>query len=361
MRLTQIHTKNFRCLAKVTLDLDAPLVVIRGANGTGKSSLLEALHYLCYLRSFRTNTPRDLVGFGQEGFFIKAQFSSGAEGEEIEHELQVGFANKKRSVKLNQKPICSFKELMEHYRVVTLTEDDLDFIKAGPDIRRQAIDQAILLASPEYAAHIRAYKQVLENRNTLLHNASCAQESYELWTRQLFEHSKQLQYARITQLDKLETGVNEMLNKIFNEPIEISLAYRMQNDDIEHDFDAFMRNFTSKRLQAEEIRYGRSLFGAHLDDITVHFQHKKSKQYASRGQQKLTVLLLKVAQLQAQPGQAVLLLDDFMSDFDHTRARDLTLFLASLPNQLIFTSPVQGGIFDELVDGLGAKKLNLSR
>lgn len=359
MRLTQIHTKNFRCFTQATFDLDAPIVVIRGANGAGKSSLLEALHYLCYLRSFRTHTPRDLIGFGKEGFFIKAQFSSGVQDVMVEHELQVGFANKKRLVKLNQKPVCSFKELMEHYRVVTLTEDDLDFIKAGPDVRRQAIDQAVLLGLPDYSTQLRSYKQVLENRNSLLQRGSLTNDSHELWTRQLFEHSKVIQYARITQLAALEAGVNDMLSQIFNEAISVSLAYRMQNDDIMHDFEGFMRHYELKRLISEETRYGRSLFGAHLDDINVHFQQKKSKQYASRGQQKLVVLLLKVAQLKAQQGQAVLLLDDFMSDFDHNRARDLALFLASLPNQLIFTSPVNGGVFDELVDGLGAKKIDL--
>jgi DNA replication and repair protein RecF len=362
VRLTQIHTKNFRCFPKAIFDLDAPIVVIRGGNGTGKSSLLEALHYLCYLRSFRTHTPRDLVEFGQDGFFLKANFLSGIDDQEIKQELQVGFTNKKRLVRLNQKSISSFQELMEHYRVVTLTVDDLDFIKGGPDVRRQTIDQAILLASPEYVTHLRTYRHILENRNSLLQRGGAVSaESHELWMHQLFEHSRRLQYTRIALIESLAVGVNAMLGQIFNESITISLDYKMQNDALDHDFDGFMKAYSTRGLLAEEKRYGRSLFGAHLDDVIVRFQQQKSKQFASRGQQKLTVLLLKVAQLRAQAGGAVLLLDDFMSDFDHQRAHDLVLFLASLPNQIIFTSPSHGNIFDDIIDGLGAKQLDLTR
>lgn len=359
MQLTRIHTKNFRCFTKATFDLDARIVLIRGKNGAGKSSILEALHYLCYLRSFRTHLPRDLIRFGQDGFFLKAQFCSGLD-HTVGHELQVGFTDKKRSVKLNQKPIHSFKELMDHYRVVTLTEDDLAFIKGGPDVRRQFIDQAILLGNQDYAADVRAFKQVLENRNSLLQSRSFSRESHELWTKQLWEHSRAVQHARVAQIKQFAIAVNEMLDQIFDETITISLSYRPRSDDLERDFDEFMMKYREKDLLSDECRYGRSLFGAHLDDIIVEFQEKRSKRYASRGQQKLTVFLLKVAQLNSQRGRSVLLLDDFMTDFDQLKARDLVHFLVSLPNQFIFTSPIRGGFFDDLADELGAKMVDLS-
>lgn len=359
MRLTRVHTKNFRCFTKATFDLDARVVLIRGKNGAGKSSVLEALHYLCYLRSFRTHLPLDLIRFEQEGFFLKAQFCSGPDYT-VGHELQVGFIDKKRSVKLNQKPIHSFKELMDHYRIVTLSEDDLVFIKGGPDVRRRFVDQAILLGNQGYAADVRAFKQVLENRKSLLQSGSINRELHELWTKQLWERSRAVQRARVKQIEQFAESVNGMLAQIFDETISISLDYRPKKDDLDLDFEKFMVKYRETDLLSDERRYGRSLFGAHLDDIIVGFQDKRSKRYASRGQQKLTVLLLKVSQLNSQRGRSVMLLDDFMTDFDQSRARDLVHFLASLPNQLIFTCPIRGGLFDDLADELAAKKIDLS-
>ena len=95
MRLTHITLNNFRCFDKASFDLDAPIVLIHGSNGTGKSSLLEALHYLCYLRSFRAHSSRELMRFGEDDFFIKERFRAGMP-QALNYDLHVGFTKKKR-------------------------------------------------------------------------------------------------------------------------------------------------------------------------------------------------------------------------------------------------------------------------
>ncbi|MCK5632659.1 DNA replication and repair protein RecF [bacterium] len=362
MQLKRIEVKNFRCFTTKTVQLDNKIVVLKGLNGAGKSSLIEALHYLCYLRSFRATSVRDLIRFGQEGFFVKAHFLASSD-EMIDYSLQVGFANKKRLVKLNNKVISSFKELMDHYRVVTLTEDDLALIKSGPDVRRQFIDQAILLQDQGYTQRLRTFKKILQNRNSLLQSRNCCEQSCHLWTTQLWEASQSIQKQRVAQLKIYQESVNHMLFEIFNESIIVNLEYRPKNGDLTDNFKAFMARYTDKQLFLEEMRYRRSLFGCHLDDIVVTFQGKKSKQFASRGQQKLTILLLKIAQLRAiekQRGPAVLLLDDFMTDFDEEKIQHLCSFFASLPYQLIFTSPAQNATFDHQIKQLGGVFVNLT-
>ena len=114
MQLNRLTIKNFRCFTDFVVDLSAPLILIEGANGSGKTSLLEAMHYACYLRSFRTHSPRDLICFGQNTFFIKADFSDEVSGGTSEsQELHIGFSGKKRLVKLNQKAVGSYKELLD--------------------------------------------------------------------------------------------------------------------------------------------------------------------------------------------------------------------------------------------------------
>lgn len=365
MFIKSLKIKNFRCFGSLDISFDGPATLIQGSNGAGKTSLLEALHYICYMRSFRTHTPRDLIAFGKDTFFVKVLFNAGDENGEhtLEHELQVGFSKGKKSVKLNKKALHSFKELIDHYRVLTVTEDDLEIIKGGPDVRRAFLDNAIFLIDPSFIAVTKEFKKVLENRNVLLQSERVDQSSYLLWTEQLWQKSKDIQKKREKMTKDLAKRVNEILQKHFEgEKLQVELEYKPKNVDLKADYDSFLKAKITK-IQRQEMRFGRSLFGAHLDDLIITFCSKKSKFYASRGQQKLIVLLLKASQLSfltQNRGLGAFLLDDFMTDFDHDRAQKLTNFLFSLQTQLIFTSPSRVGFFEDMLTRSGTRKILLT-
>jgi len=371
--------KNFRCFENQIFDFDAPVTLLSGDNGTGKTSILEAIHYICYMRSFRASTPRDLIQFEHDNFFVKASFET---DDFLNHELQVGFEQNQKLVKLNKKNISSFKELMDFYRVITLVEDDLWLIKGGPDVRRRFLDQAILLVDNSFLYKMREFKKVLQQRNMLLQSDTVKQESYDLWTSQLWEKSRNIQEIRNKFVKAYEKSVNAMLKTVFAPgpgagkkrvgckskksdagdmgDISVSFEYKPKKVGLAGSYADFMGKIDE--LKAQEIRFRRSLFGAHLDDFVISFQSKKSRNYASRGQQKLVVLLLKTAQLAdlvKKRGQAVFLLDDFMTDFDEEKVALLANFLVSLDSQLIFTSPSKSGPFDNLMLQMGAHRIKL--
>lgn len=350
MRIAHVQLKNFRCFTSFELELDHSIILIEGLNGTGKTSLLEALHYICYLRSFRTYSPAELVRFGTDTFFIKARVHA---DKNESYDLQVGFSNKKRLVKINEKAVSTYKELLDYYRVITLNEDDLLLIKEGPDLRRIFIDQALILAHPEHAALSRRVRDIIDNRNALLKRGG-SQESYELWTEQLWNISKQISQARIEALELLEKEIKELINIYFNSSFEIQFSYSAKKN-----YQTSYQEFVEKNpnLYHDELRFYRSLFGSHLDDFSIRFKEVSSRTFASRGQQKLIILLLKAAQvksLQALKGKSVLLLDDFMTDFDHDKARHLVTLLTDLDIQLIFTVPTQHGVLHEELLARGA-------
>lgn len=360
MQITSLHLKNFRCFSHTVIAFEKPIVLIEGANGSGKTSLLEALHYLCYLRSFRLHSPRDLVNKGRDGFFVKACFSTSHDGSELAHEIQVGFAGKKRVVKVDHRTISSFKELIAYYRIITLTEDDLDLIKGGPDVRRSFIDHFLLLSELEFATIVRSFRQILENRNMLLQNGSYAYDSYLVWTKQLWEKSRSIQILRKKILKTLEQRINVLVNQYLKTNQPILLNYKTKKNEAES-FDDFLA--LNKSLYCEEQRYGRSLFGAHLDDFTISFQNETSKMFASRGQQKMIILLIKMAQIQelfVKKEAAVFLLDDFLTDFDYCKAKTLLDALSLLGCQLIFTSPVDHGFLKEVLSEQGCQIISLT-
>jgi len=351
--IQSISLKQFRCFQEQTFATNSRMVVVEGRNGSGKSSLLEALHYACYLRSFRTHLNRDLMQLGSDYFFIDVAFQP-AQLIAPEH-IQVGFsAQEGKVVKHNQRPIQSYKELISQFRVVTLAADDLELINGAPELRRDFLNYAMALKDPNVLAALKQYRQVLEQRNALLLRGlrtSSPTEEWRVWTEQLWQATTALQAWRQSYLAELEAGVNALLQEHFAQAkpadLQVHFAYQAKNMGVGEDFAVFWERYVQKLFQ-QEAEWRRSLFGAHLDDVQVVFQEKKARIFASRGQQKLLVLLIKIAQLQqlsAQGEPGVLLLDDFMTDFDHLNVERSINALKGLKYQLFLSSPVNPAYF----------------
>jgi len=347
LQLATIYLKNFRCFDQTTIDLDSQIVLICGANGTGKTSLLEALYYGCYLRSFRTHLSRDLIALGKESFFVKFLIRNGLQDNLIDHTIQIGFANNKRLVKVDNKTTVSYKDLLSYYRVVSVTEDDLKLIQDGPEERRSFMDQALLLNDASFITKMREYRIVLDNRNALLQHHTIDKDGYFIWSKKLWEHSVDIQAVRKPLLAQLEVEINMMLQKYIDKNLSISFSYQAKKNS-DAAFDEFW-NKNSDDLRRSEAHLKRTLFGAHIDDFSITLEGKRSRAYASRGQQKMIILLIKIAQIKqlaVKSGPIVFLLDDFMTDFDLERGKALLSALFELNCQLIFTSPRRDSAFE---------------
>jgi DNA replication and repair protein RecF len=353
--LQKLHLKNFRCFSSETIDFDGPLVLIEGNNGSGKTSLLEALHYTCYLRSFRTHLPRDLIKFGTEGFFIQTTFS--------DQTIHIGCTGTKKHIKINQKPVSSYKELREHFKIITVTEDDVGIVKESPEKRRTFIDHALLLENPELITLFKTYKTYLKNRNALLQRHNINNEELIIWTKKIWELSKLIQKERTQYLSDLEKSAHEFLAQEWDNPSIMNFLYQSKKIDPKKSWDEFEKFWTSELLLKEK-KFRRSLFGAHLDDFLLIFNKRPARLYSSRGQQKLIVLMLKMAQVKqliAKQGSALtFLLDDFMTDFDPEVARKLIKTCLSLNVQLIFTSPLNHSLEKKLLSKYKVHIVNIS-
>jgi len=337
LQLAQIHLKGFRCFDNITFNLDSPVVMIYGINGAGKTSLLEALYYGCYLRSFRTNNAKDLIAINRESFFMQLSIND-MDDIPLNHTITIGFSDNKRLVKVNNKSTISYKDLLAYYRVISLTEDDLLLIKGAPEYRRAFIDQALLLNNHSFLSILREYRVIVDQRNSLLNKESVNNDEYLIWTKTLWKHTQSIQAMRLEFLKQLEEGINIMLYNIFKDDITVTLSYQAKkNSDLE--FKEFLK--TNSTLFQNERYFKRSLFGAHLDDFSIIFEGKKSRSFASRGQQKMLTLLIKAAQIHHNhmKGPSIFLLDDFMTDFDKEKSECMLSVLLSLKCQLIFTSP----------------------
>ena len=359
MRILQATLKNFRCFSDQQFDFHHKFIVIEGNNGVGKTSLLEALHYVCYLRSFRTSSGFDLIGLQSDHFFIQVKVEESKEFE-LEPEsslLQIGFSSEGKSVKYNGKPVSSHKQLLQHYRVVSITEDDLELIRGAPEIRRAFLQQSLLLLDTTHSSLITQYKKVLLHRNSLLFkNKGTVPSAYTLdelkiWSEQLWQQSRQMIAYYQSFLAELESQVNQLLAQYFaQDGFSVSFEYQVKYPEIytTEDFEIFWKEWAPRFK--EEFFQGRTLFGVHLDDFIINFKTKKAKIFASRGQQKLVVFLMKYAQFylvgKNSGLKSCLLLDDFLTDFDRSRLEHCLELLDQSQVQVFITCPIN---FESLI------------
>jgi DNA replication and repair protein RecF len=360
VHVRRLLCKNFRCFSNLDVTLQSPIVICEDKNGSGKTSFLEALYYACYLRSFRTHLPRELIQFDHANFFVRVELEEKSQEQAtLVHDIQVGFCDGKRLAKVNTQVAQTHKDIIKYYRTVSFTEDDLALVKGTPEIRRDFLDMALILEQDNYRALLRTLKQVVERRNALLSLPHCHADLYLILSRQLLHVSRLIQQERVTLLGRYNRLVNAMLTT-YNEHYEVVFDYRYKQDV---PIALFEGSQHCRTLFESEVRMGRSLWGAHLDDFSITFNNKRSRTYASRGQQKLLVLLMKNAHVQevAQKyGTAILLLDDFMTDLDQSIAMHLTDQLVKTQNQLIFTAPTNNSFLAQRLRSHGAQQINLT-
>lgn len=327
-----IELKNFRCFKDNQFNIDAPLVIIEGKNGTGKTSFIEALYFAGHVRSCKTAYVENLITQNEQAFFLKICLN--------EHNvLYIGAEQNKRIIKINQKNVKFLAELREYINVISIVDTDLQVIQGGPAERRLFLDEALLLLHNNLAGVFKKLKVVVKNRNDFLSKRIQNPTLYDVLSEQLFECSLQIQQKRLALLEELSINLNSLIAD-FNLPLgTISLAYNPKID------------FTQKKLAFENIKnyknkeylQGRSLFGAHLDDFAIFCESLDTRKQSSRGQQKLMLILLKITLVllcNKEKNNLLFLIDDFITDLDETNIKLIMIMLCSLQCQLIFTTPL---------------------
>ncbi len=326
-------------------------MLIEGLNGSGKTSLLEAIHYLCYVRSFRTHIPHDLVSFGNETFFIAATLQNDL--------VTIGSTGTKRQVKINQKPITSYTQLRSVCRVVTVTQEDIDIVKSSPEKRRSFLDHALVLHNPELTESMKTFRHILDTRNAFLLRGG-TEDEFAIWTEKLWESSCVIQKARREFLTTMLEHAQK-LEGYFLPSHTFSISYHAKQEQKFESYQQFQ--VQSQKLFEKEKYLRRSLFGAHLDDIEILFNGKPARLFSSRGQQKLLILFLKIAQvatLKSMHGSTIFLIDDFLSDFDNATLLRIVKTCLFLQVQLIFTTPLSSGPEHTALKEIGCDFLKIS-
>lgn len=299
-----------------------------GANGEGKSNLLEAVELLTSLRSHRCSSDHDLIRHGQAASRLRA---CTPEGDQLELELR---RRGGRRALRNGKVLERQLDLIGSLRCVGFSALDLELVRGEPALRRHWLDRVVQQLEPLYAALLSRYGRLLRQRSQLLRRGLAPGERanlLEAFDLQMALVGTRLHRRRRRALARLEPLARGWQQNLGGGGEPLSLAYqsgtRLEEVPVDDEEETWRHALLEQLAQqrAEEERLGQCLVGPHRDEIGLLLGGSPARRYGSAGQQRTLVLALKLAELdlvRQVVGQApLLLLDDVLAELDPRRQR----------------------------------------
>ena len=329
MIIEKIELSQFRNYDHLSLSPHEGINIFFGKNGSGKTNLLEAIHYCALGRSHRITQDLNAVRLGQEGASCSVRVKGKLSRNDISVRLRKGEASVK-SVWIDQKKAKRLSEMMGCLRCVIFSPEDLELIKEGPAVRRRFLDMMISQLSRPYFIALQQYRLAMEQRNAILRECRLSGSSIpamiEDFERMMAENAEQILLQRIHYVALLEKEALDIYRKISGREEESFLMlYHGFLKNPEQPFESYLGILRDSR--EEDLRQGLSSCGPHRDDLMLSLNKKSMKQFASQGQIRTAALSMKLAQMRvlaAMGGDTpILLLDDVMSELDFQRRINL--------------------------------------
>jgi DNA replication and repair protein RecF len=344
-----LQLADFRSYEGVDLPLTAGVTTFVGANGQGKTNLVEAVEYLSTLGSHRVASEVPLVRAGAERAIVRAAVQAGLDDPrrvQLEVEITPGRANR---AKLNRSPLRRPRELLGVLRTVVFSPEDLAVVKADPADRRRFLDELLTVRWPRLSAVRADYDRVLRQRNTLLKSLSGrggrvpqeAAATVEVWDAQLARAGGELLEARLRTLADLMPHTAKAYADIAPTNNDAAGDYKTALDLAGLTARAELSNAllaAMRERRREEIQRGVSLVGPHRDDVTFTVGTLPAKGYASHGESWSLALALRLgsfALLRADGVEPVLVLDDVFAELDATRRERLAAAVGGAEQVLV--------------------------
>lgn len=307
MTLKQLTLQNLRNHTRYSFEF-SKITIIIGRNTAGKTNILEALYILSQGTSFRATRDVDVIQEGKEFSKIEARVASNDDTAL----LTSTFA--KRGNYLSKKYLINgvartLKTFSDYFYTVLFTPQDIEVITDTPSLRRRYLDSILTKSHKEYRSALSKYEKALRQRNRMLHDAKTGKKEYkrtdyEYWENLLIEHGTVIHNFRAEFVKFVNTSVKDVF------PFE--MVY-------DHSIISVERLY---KYHFEEAASGITLVGPQRDDFKFFFPKGKNeiKEFGSRGEQRLTILQLKLIEItylkRATGETPILLLDDIFSELD---------------------------------------------
>jgi DNA replication and repair protein RecF len=346
--LRHVELADFRAFGRAQLSPEPEgTTAITGANGTGKTSVLEALAYLGTRRSFRGAPPEAMVRTGAESAIVRAQFDTSESSVLVEAEIKPAGRSRTR---VNRKDANGRKVLAAAAPCTVFSPDDLALISGAPAGRRDLLDDTLALLDAEGARAADETDRVLRQRAALLRQSGGrlppdAVTTLEVWDQRLADAGKVLVTARerlVAELEPLVAGAYGRLAGADGTTGDAVVTLRYQRS-----WDGDLAG-ALVAARTEDLRRGLNTVGPHRDDLVIVLDGRTARTHASQGEQRCLALAVRLGIHELvrvrTPVPPTLLLDDVFSELDPARSRALVAELPSGQSILTTASPLPEGI-----------------
>lgn len=347
MRLREVSVRDWRNARAVELTLGAPLTVLWGENGAGKTNLLEALAVLATWRSFRAVPWEQVVRHGQAAAAVAGRSESALGSARIGLTLTAGAGGRlERQARLDGEPVREPGLFFARIRAVTFTPDDVQIVRGAPELRRRFLDRAAFNAAPAHLDRVRAFRRIQAQKAALLRSGRAREREIDAWDERLAEAGAELTRGRRWLVDALEGPLVALHRTLAG--VAVQARYRSAIAGEEADPAALRERYLRLLFdaRAEELRRGLNLVGPQRDDLELVLEEAgggflPARSFGSQGQVRTLALALKLAELQvagAGGDPPLLLVDDLSSELDAGRLGRLVALIEALESQVVVTS-----------------------
>ena len=327
MIIKSIKLFNFRNHTEYSLNCQDETSLILGENGSGKTSVLEAIYILTRGKSFRATDP-EIIKRGTDYYRIELEYNNGetsiATYDGI-HKTYIIMDKKSRRLPKKNK-----------YPVVLFQPSDLNLISHSPGRRRDYFDRIFSQFDEKYSESLLKYEKSLKQRNELLKSDRVTKEAIFSWNILLAKYGTDLFIYRQKFIQEINSHLTDIYRSIAENGDQIEIIYKTEvpaADDNKY-LQILEQNFQ------KDIYLGHTSFGIHRDDYIFKFNGKPADGSASRGESRSIILALKFIEAdliyQKLSQKPIILLDDVFSELDESRRKCLVKNFKD--NQVIITS-----------------------
>ena len=321
LRLQHISLLQFKNYSNRSFDFKERIIGICGKNGVGKTNLLDAIHYLCFTKSYFTRLDGNNVQHGNTGFRLEGNVELHDKPEKAVCILR---ETGKKEFSVNDDAYEKFSHHIGRYPCVVIAPDDAELITGDSKERRTFLDALLCQLDAEYMQHLIAYKKILEQRNSLLKSfAETGGKNFELLDvldEQLMKPGNYIFDKRKEFLVSFLSVAKHLYNEISQKNEDVNLFY--ESELLQASFAELLKINKTKDCFAQ-----RTTSGIHRDDLDIQLSNQPFKNIASQGQRKSLLFALKLAEMevlkQEKKFSPLLLLDDVFEKLDEERISNL--------------------------------------
>ncbi|RSX57464.1 DNA replication/repair protein RecF [Bifidobacterium samirii] len=380
MFVSRLALDHYRSWEHCMVDLSDGVNILLGANGLGKTNIVEAIEVLSTGSSHRTSGSLPLVQRGQRSAVIRANVSTAPNGDDgaaiaavpaesagepgtVTYELTIAARGANRA-RVNGGPSSYMRDVVGRVPSVSFTPDDQRLVAGDPASRRGFLDQAGSLLIPGYAMRLQSLAKIARQRAALLKQLAdagyadakaAALSGLEVWTGQFIELGVQVSRDRRAIVDRLDGPFRRIHAALAGEDESACIVYEPSFDEILDDGDprpAISAHF--QRIYPGEVARGQNLIGPHRDDLSVLLDGMPAREFASNGEMWTMALALRMALFEtiaAERGEKpIVILDDVFAQLDESRRAQILDF-ASRQDQVLITVAAASDIPGTLADG----------